>query len=95
MVKFNKICIHFVMMSQEVKTVTIDKQDHWIVSILLQFDRLDDLKWREHTDFGQVLTTQQLAGIILCSENKAHQLHSYCTADLRLCFCICKKQVFS
>ena len=36
----------------------------------------------------------------LCSENKgADQLHSncysYCAADLRLCFCICKKPVFS
>ena len=32
----------------------------------------------------------------LCSENKgANQLLSYCTADLRLCFSICKKQVFS
>ena len=32
----------------------------------------------------------------LCSENKgADQLRSYCTADLWLCFCICKKQVFS
>ena len=35
-----------------------------------------------------------------CSENKgADQLHSnctaYCAADLRLCFRICKKQVFS
>ena len=32
----------------------------------------------------------------LCSENKgADQLRSYCAADLRLCFRICKKQVFS
>ena len=31
-----------------------------------------------------------------CSENKgADQLRGYCTADLRLCFRICKKQVFS
>ena len=31
-----------------------------------------------------------------CSENKgADQLHSYCAADLRLCFCIYKKPVFS
>ena len=31
----------------------------------------------------------------LCSENKeADQLHSYCTADLHLCFRICKKLVF-
>ena len=30
------------------------------------------------------------------SENKgADQLHGYCEADLRLCFCICKKAVFS
>ena len=32
----------------------------------------------------------------LCSENKdVDQLRSYCTADLRLCFRICKSQVFS
>ena len=32
---------------------------------------------------------------ILCSKNKeADQLHSYCTADLRLCFCVCKKLFF-
>ena len=32
----------------------------------------------------------------LCRENKgADQLHCYCAADLRLCFRICKKQVFS
>ena len=31
-----------------------------------------------------------------CSENKgADQLCSYCTADLRLCFCICKSFAFS
>ena len=31
-----------------------------------------------------------------CSENKgADQLRSYCAADLRLCFRICKKPVFS
>ena len=32
----------------------------------------------------------------LCSENNgADQLCGYRAADLRLCFCICKKQVFS
>ena len=32
----------------------------------------------------------------LCSENKgADQLQGYCAADLRHCFPICKKQVFS
>ena len=32
----------------------------------------------------------------LCSENRgANQLCSDCTADLHLCFRICKKQVFS
>ena len=32
----------------------------------------------------------------LCSENKgADQLRSYCAADLRLCFRICKMPVFS
>ena len=32
----------------------------------------------------------------LCSKNKgADQLHDDCTADPHLCFCICKKQVFS
>ena len=32
----------------------------------------------------------------LCSENKgADQLCGYCKADLRLCFCICKRLVFS
>ena len=31
-----------------------------------------------------------------CSENKGtDQLHSYCEADLRLCFCICRLFVFS
>ena len=36
--------------------------------------------------------------IVLCSENKGvDQLrsYSYCAADLRLCFRICKKPVFS
>ena len=34
--------------------------------------------------------------LYLCTENKdVYQLRSYRTADLRLCFCICKKQVFS
>ena len=32
----------------------------------------------------------------LCSENKgSDQLSGFCAADLRLCFRICKKQVFS
>ena len=32
----------------------------------------------------------------LCGENKgARELRSYCAADLRLCFRICKKLVFS
>ena len=32
----------------------------------------------------------------LCSQNKgADQLSSYCAADLRLCYCICKYPVFS
>ena len=32
----------------------------------------------------------------MCSENKgADQLSSYCTADLRLCFHLCKLLVFS
>ena len=32
----------------------------------------------------------------LCGENKgADQLRSYCEADLRLCFRICRKPVFS
>ena len=32
----------------------------------------------------------------LCCENKgADQLHGYRAADLRLCFYICKRQVFS
>ena len=32
----------------------------------------------------------------LCSKNNgADQLHGYHAADLGLCFCICKKQVFS
>ena len=30
----------------------------------------------------------------LCSKNCADQLHSYCKADLRHCFCICKIFVF-
>ena len=31
-----------------------------------------------------------------CSKNKgADQLRGYCEADLHLCFCICKKPVFS
>ena len=31
----------------------------------------------------------------LCNENiGAVQLYSYCPADLCLCFCMCKKQVF-
>ena len=32
----------------------------------------------------------------LCSKNKrADQLCGHCAADLHICFCICKKQVFS
>ena len=36
-------------------------------------------------------------GIVhLYSENTgADQLHGNCAADVRLCFCICEKQVFS
>ena len=31
-----------------------------------------------------------------CGENKGtDQLRSYCEADVRLCFCICKNPVFS
>ena len=33
-------------------------------------------------------------GTILCSENKADQLRSYCAPDLLLCFRICKKTGF-
>ena len=33
---------------------------------------------------------------LICSENKgADQLHSYCTANLSLCFRTCKMQVYS
>ena len=40
---------------------------------------------------------QEVEGLYYsCSENKgADQLRSYCKADLRLCFRICKKPVFS
>ena len=32
----------------------------------------------------------------LCSENKsADQLCGHCTSDLHLCFCICKRLIFS
>ena len=35
-------------------------------------------------------------GIVLFSVNKgADLLRGYCAADLHLCFCLCKKQVFS
>ena len=51
------------------------------------------------TEDGQSLEISDLGsrGIILsCSENKgADQLRGYREADLRLCFRICKKPVFS
>ena len=60
------------------------------------------------SDTNQSVQSQKMAGsfkfVILkeeelyypCSKNKgADQLRSYCEADLRLCFCICKMFVFS
>ena len=44
-----------------------------------------------------ILLTKEIEGLFYrCGENKcADQLRGYCAADLCLCFCICKKQVFS
>ena len=54
----------------------------------LGFTTTEDGNRLEISDFGS-------GGIVLCSKNKgADQLRSYCAAYLRLCFCICKKQVF-
>ena len=45
---------------------------------------------------GLKLSDSESRGIVLCSKNKgADQLHSYCGADLHLCFRIWKKHVFS
>ena len=49
------------------------------------------------TGDGERLEISDLGrGIVLCSENKgADRLCGYRTADMRLCFRICKKPVFS
>ena len=50
------------------------------------------------TDHGYKLEISDLEsrGIVLCSENQgADQLRGYPEADLRVCFRICKKPVFS
>ena len=49
------------------------------------------------TASGLKFRIQEVKGLYyLYSKTKgADQLHSYCAADLHLCFCICKKQVFS
>ena len=47
---------------------------------------------------SQEILDLERRGIVLypCSKKKgADQLCSYCKADLRLCFCICKMLVFS
>ena len=46
---------------------------------------------------GQRLEMSDLEGLYcLCSKNKgAEQLRSHCEADLRLCFCIGKKLIFT
>ena len=48
-------------------------------------------------DTGLKIRIKEVEGLYyLCSENKgADQLRGYPEADLRLCFCICKKPVFS
>ena len=45
----------------------------------------------------EILDLESRAIVVsICSKNKgAEQLGSYCAADLRPCFCICKKTVFS
>ena len=49
----------------------------------------EDGKRLEISDLGS-------RGIVLCSKSKgADKLHGYHAADPHLCFCICKKQVFS
>ena len=60
------------------------------------------------SDTNRAVQTQKMVGVLkfriqevdglyyLCSENKGiDQLHGYCAADLRICFRICKKHVFS
>ena len=48
-------------------------------------------------DRGLKFRIKEVEGLYyLCSETKgADQLRSYCTADLRLCFRICKRPFFS
>ena len=57
-----------------------------------------DTKQPVVTEEGQKLEILDLRrrGIVLLVEQKQRrdQLHSYCKADLRLCFCLCKLLVF-
>ena len=49
-------------------------------------------KWLEAGNFGLKKVEELFYPF---SENKgADQLHSYCEADLRLCFCLCRLLVF-
>ena len=62
------------------------------------FDQVPHQPGCTSTKDGYMLEFSNLAtrGIYLCSENKgADQLRGYREADLRLCFRICKKPVFS
>ena len=44
----------------------------------------------------EILDLERRGIVLFVSENKgADQLRSYCDADLRFCFCICKVLVFS
>ena len=69
---------------------------------------MEQLSIAKKPDTNQTVQSQEMAiglkfwikqvegSYYLCSENKgADQLHGYCAAGLHLCFCTCKKQVFS
>ena len=53
-------------------------------------------RWLQAGNFGFIRKYIVLISYYPCSENKGtDQLHSYCEADLRLCFRICEMLVFT
>ena len=82
---------NIVLLGRNVLTIN----EHWSSG----FPTRSDTNWAAQSlNMGSCLKFRiwQVEGLYyLYSENKgADQLRSYCTADLRLCFRICKKPVF-
>ena len=84
------------------RSETLLYNTYQFVSIFVMCQSYHECKSCTTTEDGWRLKISDLGSkdivlsIILCSENKgADKLRDDCEADLRLCFCICKKQVFS